>query len=80
VPDPRARALALAQNDDDGHETDPRAPTLSILEGALQELPLYLSAFPTLSTATQNDDDGHETDDRLLLASIVVGALHELPL
>jgi hypothetical protein len=50
-----------------------------MLEGALHELPLKVTAFPLKSTAAQNDDEGHETDARCRL-SMRVAALHELPL
>jgi hypothetical protein len=49
-------------------------------DGALQELPLYVSAFPLLSTAAQNDADAHDTEGSALVPSMLDGSLQKLPL
>ncbi len=51
-----------------------------MLAGALQELPLKVSALPSSSTAAQNEDDGHDTDSSEPSPSMLPGALQELPL
>jgi hypothetical protein len=56
-----------------------RSP-LSMLTGALHELPLNVSSLPASSTAAQNVDDGHDTELISALASMRAGVLHELPL
>jgi hypothetical protein len=52
-----------------------------MLAGALQVLPLNVSAMPAPPTATQNDEDGQDTDESPWpLGSMLAGALQVLPL
>ena len=51
-----------------------------MLAGALQELPLKVTALPVKSTAMQNDTEEHETDVSGFVPSMLIGELHELPL
>jgi hypothetical protein len=91
-PDPST----ATQNDCDGQETDlnPKLLLGSTCAGALQELPLNVSACPLEPTAAQNDAEAHDTDtspppsakcggDRPGIpgtTSTQLGALQELPL
>ena len=52
----------------------------SMLTGALQALPLNVSAFPLRSMATQKVADAHDTACRWVPGSMAVGLLQEVPL
>ena len=52
----------VTQNEAEVQDTETRSFPGSMLEGALQELPLNVTARPLSSTEAQNDGLGHETE------------------